>query len=161
MRVLTVRQPWAWAIIHGGKDVENRSTNIAGGYRGHVAIHAGLAWDDEASTSDSWVTLSDALDAASVDVWDEPAGGRGAIIGVVDLTDVHRGYASFGCATDLDELCKPPCSPWAQFTLGVETYHLVLANPRPLTEPIPYRGALGLRTLPDDIVSLINERTTS
>lgn len=23
-RVLTVRQPWAWAIIHGGKDVENR-----------------------------------------------------------------------------------------------------------------------------------------
>ncbi|WP_409188395.1 hypothetical protein [Bradyrhizobium sp. RDM4] len=22
---LSVRQPWAWAIIHGGKDVENRS----------------------------------------------------------------------------------------------------------------------------------------
>jgi hypothetical protein len=24
-RVLTIRQPWAWAIIYGGKDVENRS----------------------------------------------------------------------------------------------------------------------------------------
>ena len=22
---LSVRQPWAWAIIHGGKDVENRT----------------------------------------------------------------------------------------------------------------------------------------
>ena len=31
MRVLTVRQPWAWAIIHGGKDVENRVRNLAGG----------------------------------------------------------------------------------------------------------------------------------
>jgi hypothetical protein len=24
VRALTVRQPWAWAIIYGGKDVENR-----------------------------------------------------------------------------------------------------------------------------------------
>ena len=39
MRVLTVRQPWAWAIIHGGKDVENRTRNLAGAYRGPVAIH--------------------------------------------------------------------------------------------------------------------------
>ena len=25
MRAISVRQPHAWAIIHGGKDVENRS----------------------------------------------------------------------------------------------------------------------------------------
>lgn len=43
LRVLTVRQPWAWSLIEGGKDVENRSRNIAGSYRGPVAIHAGLA----------------------------------------------------------------------------------------------------------------------
>ena len=24
-RALTVHAPWAWAIIHGGKDIENRS----------------------------------------------------------------------------------------------------------------------------------------
>ena len=29
MRVLTVRQPWAWAIIHGQKDVENRVRSLA------------------------------------------------------------------------------------------------------------------------------------
>lgn len=42
MRILTVRQPWAWAIIHGQKDVENRVRNIAGDYRGPVAIHTAL-----------------------------------------------------------------------------------------------------------------------
>lgn len=24
MRALTIRQPWAWAVIHAGKTVENR-----------------------------------------------------------------------------------------------------------------------------------------
>ena len=41
IRGLTIRQPWAWAIVHGGKDVENRSRSL-GPYRGLVAIHAGL-----------------------------------------------------------------------------------------------------------------------
>jgi hypothetical protein len=56
MRALTVRQPWAWAIVHGGKDVENRTRNLAGSYRGPVAIHAALrttpdAWRDPAVTA--------------------------------------------------------------------------------------------------------------
>jgi hypothetical protein len=29
MRAISVRQPYAWAIIHGGKDVENRSQRAA------------------------------------------------------------------------------------------------------------------------------------
>ncbi|WP_290494439.1 hypothetical protein [Hyphomonas sp. UBA4494] len=40
---ISVRQPWAWAIIHGGKDVENRSKAPFGtkGLLGRrVAIHA-------------------------------------------------------------------------------------------------------------------------
>jgi hypothetical protein len=24
VKALTIRQPWAWAVIYGGKDVENR-----------------------------------------------------------------------------------------------------------------------------------------
>lgn len=48
LRVLTVRNPWGTAIIcgvttatggHDVKDVENRTRNIAGRYRGPVAIH--------------------------------------------------------------------------------------------------------------------------
>jgi len=40
---LSVRQPWAWAIIHAGKDVENRDwrrPNPGLKFRGRVAIHA-------------------------------------------------------------------------------------------------------------------------
>lgn len=39
MRVLSVLQPWAWAIVHGPKRVENRSWRTD--YRGPLLIHAG------------------------------------------------------------------------------------------------------------------------
>lgn len=45
-RALSVRQPWAWAILHAGKDVENRSW--ATGYRGELLIHAGKTIEDDA-----------------------------------------------------------------------------------------------------------------
>lgn len=38
MKALSIRQPWAWAIIHAGKDIENRSWSTS--YRGAVLIHA-------------------------------------------------------------------------------------------------------------------------
>lgn len=38
MKALSVRQPWAWLIVHGGKDIENRTWKTA--YRGPVLIHA-------------------------------------------------------------------------------------------------------------------------
>lgn len=45
MRALSVRQPWAWCIVEGHKDVENRSWKT--GVRGRVLIHAGWVFDDE------------------------------------------------------------------------------------------------------------------
>lgn len=38
--VLSIRQPWAWFILHGGKDVENRCWQHAPKYRGRFLIHA-------------------------------------------------------------------------------------------------------------------------
>ncbi len=152
MRVITVRQPWAWAIIHGQKDVENRTRNIAGAYLGPVAIHAGLSTD----TSDlsakvmygAWLRWWKETRKAGVDVGQQ----RGAIIGVVDLTDVHP---------DCTELVEPyghtpTCTPWAMSG----HWHLCLANARPLARPIPWRGALGLRTVPADIEAAIREQVT-
>ena len=44
MRAISVRQPHAWAIIHGGKDVENRSQRAAFQFKPaigeRVLIHA-------------------------------------------------------------------------------------------------------------------------
>lgn len=39
MKALSIRQPWAWLIVHGYKDIENRSWNTK--FRGRVLIHAG------------------------------------------------------------------------------------------------------------------------
>lgn len=126
MRALTVRQPWAFAIVHGGKDVENRTRNIAGDYRGPVAIHAGKAEDFPAThPTGSWTGQPE-----------ESWLARGAIIGVATLTDVHPPDTR----TDISHSVAGACSPWAVDG----QHHLVLANPRPLATPIPARGYLGL-----------------
>jgi hypothetical protein len=38
LRVLSVRQPWAWLIVQGYKDIENRTWSTT--YRGRLLIHA-------------------------------------------------------------------------------------------------------------------------
>jgi hypothetical protein len=40
VKILTVRAPWSWFIIHAGKDVENRSQRTH--YRGPVLIQTSL-----------------------------------------------------------------------------------------------------------------------
>lgn len=126
IRALTVRQPWAWAIVHGGKDVENRTRNIAGSYRGPVAIHSGLA---------DALLSSDELDRfwLHADGWPYAIDRQyGVVIGVVDLVDVHtHPYADHAEAV---------CWPW-----GMAGHrHLVFENPRALAKPIPAKGRLGL-----------------
>lgn len=170
MRILTVRQPWAWAIIHGGKGIENRVRNIAGDYRGPVAIHAGLALDteyDRALVSRAAGQISREkrdigmrMVPSRITEPDEPRfhvteryGYRGAIIGVVDLVDVHSASVIDGDGRIRDDCpehgtCHHHCSPWALGPAARGWYqHLVFSSPRPLADPIPYRGALGLRRL--------------
>lgn len=42
---LSIRQPWAWLIVNGYKDVENRDWFAS--YRGRLLIHAGQKFDAE------------------------------------------------------------------------------------------------------------------
>lgn len=160
MRVLTVRHPWAAAIIYEAtdprdgskhrKDVENRTRNIAGDYRGPVAIHAALAWDVAAFRTPGTSPLGRWWDWETIPAMELT---RGHIIGVVDLVDVHSASVIGGCGRlrhDCPEhgTCREHCSPWAEGPSHAGwMQHLVLENPRALDEPIPYRGALGLRTL--------------
>lgn len=145
MRVLTIRQPWAWAIIHGGKTVENRTRNLAGSYRGPVAIHAGRSEDvgayRHADTTHN--ALWSAFQGAGRIAMGLPAWRQwsGHIIGVVDFVDVH---AALDCMTQDHEGDWKVCTEWSDRA----GYHLVLANPRALDQPVPWRGGLGLRRSP-------------
>lgn len=153
MRILTVRQPWAWAIIHGGKDVENRVRNIAGSYRGPIAIHAGQTWDRDGGL-DVRIQRAAFPGARRLDAGAMGFLGlgfeRGSIIGVVDLVDVHEASDCWTAIARLDgSTHEEHCSPWAEDS---DVHHLALANPRALDEPIPYKGALGLRNTDFEIV---------
>lgn len=53
MRALTVRQPWAAAIAHGDKRIENRSKAIPPAHVGTtILIHAGAEEDNNALPAD-------------------------------------------------------------------------------------------------------------
>ena len=157
MRALTIRHPYSYAIIqwNWGKLVENRSRNIAGSYRGPVAIHQAV---HEAHVTDQ--TDVDLI-AAGLDQerWSTLAQhrawtARGEVIGVADLVDVHYvdGHSE---RWDAEAEQNTTCSPWAHHG---PTWHLVFANPRPLTHPIPARGQLGLWTLPDDVEQAVRRQ---
>lgn len=145
MKALTVQQPWAWAIFHG-KTIENRTQIWK--YRGPLAIHAGQRWSERGERSPLIDEAARGQSLANVDT-------RSAIIGVVDLVDVHPDA---GC-----------CKPWGESSYvehgGRERrriVHLVLENPRELAEPIPCIGALGLWTPPADILlELANQEAPS
>jgi len=126
MKALTVKQPWAWAIIHRGKDVENRSKPTK--HRGRLYIHAGKGWADEG------------IDAIGIDAlpdsYDEFLAGM--VIGTVDVVGCHA-------ATDCFKFGERACSPWA--IRSPEQFHWELANPRPLATPFPEVGKLGIWNL--------------
>jgi hypothetical protein len=75
MKAISVRQPWAWAIIHAGKDIENRTWKNKHCH-GTVAVHASGGRDD----------LDDLPDGVGRPRNEELV--QGAIIGVVDIVDV-------------------------------------------------------------------------
>lgn len=147
MKAITVRQPWAWAIIHAGKDIENRTRNIVGDYRGPVAIHSsGRKHDDAdyiAAALDHriWTLFDDQLVANLRTGWGLL---HGCILGTVNLTGVHR-YPD--CASP----DRTHCSWWADQVDG--SHHLELDDPRPLRLPVQIPGHLGLWELPGHLLT--------
>lgn len=111
-RVLSIHGPWAWAIVFGGKNVENRSWSTP--YRGTILIHASSRKLGGKALAEVREALADLTRKALAKIPTEFP--RSQIIGMVELVD---------CTTD-----HP--SSWA--SLG--SVHWVLKRPRPLAEPI-------------------------
>jgi hypothetical protein len=72
MKALSIRQPWAWLIAAGYKDIENRTWRTK--FRGRIYIHASKDYDPSFSPSKFDIALPTSL-------------ACGAIIGEVDIVD--------------------------------------------------------------------------
>ncbi|ANZ35293.1 hypothetical protein BBK82_03560 [Lentzea guizhouensis] len=132
--MLTVRQPWAWAIAAGYKTIENRTWTTS--HCGELGIHAGIRWDDDREDAVRFVrdtarALGHTLPHTMKDAW--PLTSSGYVLAVVDLVGIcdvslHRPDISCGCG------------PWAIPGQA----HWRLESPRVLDKPLAAKGQLQL-----------------
>jgi len=122
LKALSIQQPWAWAILHAGKDVENRTW--AHNYRGPILIHTGKKFDNDGY---SWL-IEQALfnDKISLTIDEIPLKKNFPLGGIV------------GQATILKMVRSLDYSPWM---FGPWGWVLVNVTSLPF---IPYRGSLRL-----------------
>lgn len=77
---LSVRQPWAWLIVNGVKDIENRTRPFK--YRGRLLIHAGLQFDHQDFPLARAIALRCGVKLPGIEEF-----RRGGILGDVNLID--------------------------------------------------------------------------
>lgn len=129
MKALSIRQPWAWAIIHAGKDVENRDWQDHGPHMRiarslmvngeHILIHASAGMTRH--EYDDFVEFYESLKTAN-----HPAQPK--------LPDLQRGGIVGRCL--IYSIVTERDSPWFFGRIG-----LVLAD----IEPLPFRPLKGMQ----------------
>lgn len=130
MKCLSIRQPWAWLIIHGGKDIENRDwpTKV----RGRVLIHASKGMTAEEYSDANWT-------ARNVPT---PPGAVGTGVCIPLSSNLQRG-GIIG-SVEIVDCVSASTSPWFFGRFG-----FVLRNPIALPFR-PYKGRLGFFDVPED-----------
>lgn len=149
MKAISLLQPWASLVILGLKRIETRSWQIAERDAGIIAIHASKAL--KRPEVDIFHT-SPFLDAfAEHDIDAISLLPRSAILGTVRVTGCHP----------VEKFATISARERAFGNYGNEEgqrYGWVLVDPKPLAEPIPASGKLGLWTVPADILARLSER---
>jgi hypothetical protein len=123
MKALSIRQPYAWLIVNGHKDIENRTwpTN----FRGRVLIHAGVTYPKRDYADDA---VAHRRYYGSYPEREDMIGG---IVGVATIVD---------CVSDSE-------SKWFNGPYG-----FVLADAKPLPF-MPCKGALSFFDVPQDVAA--------
>lgn len=154
MKALTLWQPWATAIAHLGKDVENRTWSPPRALLGKpLAIHAGQRVD-----KDSLAELLDQMRLGMIpnrpDLLSADRMPKGHVVALAKVSgwlcshellpmlDPDRKIHQVGEAT----AAKVWTGPWWVGPVGW-VFGRVLALP----EPVPCKGAQGLWVLPQDV----------
>lgn len=120
-KALTIRQPWAWLICKGYKDIENRDWFTK--FRGRIYVHAGQSRMTMTDNNVDYILKRLSENQASEFESAYANMTFGAIIGEVDIAD---------CVTESH-------SPWFSGKYGYK-----LANPVLYDNPIPCKGKLGI-----------------
>lgn len=131
MKVIVVRQPWAWLIVNGFKDIENRSWMTR--YRGTLLIQA------SANLPPKWALEESCLFARRRGVKLPDEFEKGGIVGMVELED---------CVTRSR-------SKWFEGPVG-----WVLSKPTKIPL-IPLKGQLGLFDPPRSVVKRLSSKRRS
>ena len=141
MRALSIRQPWAFAVVVGAKTVENRTWSST--YVGPLAIHASQREDREAVRDVLrliYGQLRPRFDMERLHQLYEEYKRPGCVVGQVDMTGCTRG----GDTGVWDEAMVR----WFEGPFG-----FVFENARIAAQPIPFRGRLGLWELPSGAIT--------
>lgn len=120
VKALSIRQPWAWLILYGGKAIENRRWSTH--YRGEFLIHA--AQGMTRAEYEGAVQFAREVDPRIV-VPPPSEIRRGGIVGRARLVDVLPPCAEFPCA-----------HPWHM----PGQFGFVLAD----VAPVPFRPLRGM-----------------
>ncbi len=127
MRALTIRQPWADAIVHGTKRTENRTWPApASAVGSRILIHAGNGAYDLMGRF--------LIDRAALAAWPDE---RGTLIATATLTNCHHAKTG-GC-----------CAPWGQLAC----WHWTLTDVTPLPHSVPCRGRQHLWVPPTAVLA--------
>lgn len=133
MKALSICQPWAWLIVNGYKDVENRTWRTK--FRGDVLIHASQKFDRAGFL---WVLANTdvGLDMPPIFTFTNEVGFLGGIVGRAVITDCH----------DRDHGSHIPGLGESQWFSGPFGFVLKDAKPMPFRA---MRGRLGFFEVPN------------
>ena len=148
MNALTVKQPWAWLIAHGIKDVENRPKRFPPAQLGQwIALHVSVTPARPAviQAFGAFDTMPGAsMVAMALDLRLDPFTGSFA-----DRQRVHQAGRIVG-RIRIDK-CEKSASPWA----AKGFCHWQIGAVELLPDPTRVvRGQLGLWAVPPDIAAL-------
>jgi hypothetical protein len=143
IKALSLTLPWPLLVASGAKQIETRSWETP--YRGPVAIHASKGLASIGGVNGLRLLCAKApfyraLTAAGYETMESVLATRGCIVAVADVVDCQRtdSLVPWRPSVRQDEYAFGDYSP--------NRFMWRLANVRPLAQPVPARGALGLWT---------------
>ena len=96
MKALSIRQPWAWLIVNGLKDIENRSRRTH--FRGRILVHASktMTRGDYEACALFCSSLPEGALPAGVEfpTFESLQAELGGIVGEVEIVDCVEDHAS-------------------------------------------------------------------